>query len=334
MDESRFNEIIDFAVAREEEAIAFYQTLQAMSKFENQGQVLHESSRPSEADKDLQKILDNLADAIRELQDISKKYGESPHVVGIGTPGSVDIERGFLLGSTPNFRQWKNIHIAEEIAKHVNLPVFVDNDANMMALGESTYGAGKQYKNIICLTVGTGIGGGIIIDGQLYRGAWFAGSELGHSTIVIDGIQCNCGGNGCLEQYASATAIVRQFVAYTRDVQQELNENHKDVRYIFDLYRQGDERARRAIDEAIYYLGRGIASIINIFNPEIIIIGGGVAESGAIYIDKVGKVASKYAMKISQQGVKIVSASLGNNAGYLGAVAFAFERFKKATIKA
>jgi glucokinase len=295
------------------------------------GQVLHESSRPSEAEKDLQIILDNLADAIREMQDISTKFGEPPDLVGIGTPGSVDIDRGHLLGSTPNFKSWKNVAISEELEKRVNIPVFVDNDANVMAIGESKFGAGKNYKDIICITVGTGIGGGIILDGEMYRGTCYCGAELGHTTILVDGIQCKCGNNGCLEQYASATAIIRQYEAYAKDAQIKLDGKQKDVRYIFDLYRNADPVAKRAIDEAIYYLGRGIASFINIFNPQIVIIGGGVAEAGEIYIGQVRKIALQYAMEMSRQGVEIIAASLGNDAGYLGAIAFAHDQLRKRT---
>jgi glucokinase len=294
-----------------------------------EGQVLHESSRPSDADKDLQKILDNLADAIRELQEISKKYGESPHVVGIGTPGSVDIENGRLLGSTPNFKFWRDVEITKEIEQRVNIPVFVDNDANVMAIGEAKFGAGKNNKDIICITVGTGIGGAIILGGEMYRGTRYCGAELGHSTIVVDGIQCKCGNYGCLEQYASAPAIVRQYEAYAMDAQMKLEGKQKDVRHIFDLYREADPLAKRAIDEAIYYLGRGIASFINIFNPQIVIIGGGVAEAGEIYIERVRETAFQYAMEMSRQGVEIVAASLGNDAGYLGATAFAHDQFEK-----
>jgi glucokinase len=290
------------------------------------GDIITQGKRPSYAQDNPEKILKNMVEAIIEMKVYAERSGLTPRVVGLGSPGSIDIDRGFLHGSTPNFRFWKNVAIAEELKQRIKLPVFVDNDANMMAFGEFRFGAGRKYRNIICLTIGTGIGGGIFINGQLYRGAACAGSELGHSTVVIDGIACNCGGNGCLEQYASATAIVRQYEAYARDSQIKLNDRHKDVQFLFELYREKDTHARRAIDEAIYYLGRGVASFINIFNPEIIIIGGGVAESGSFYIDKVRQIASKFAMESSLKDVKLVAASLGNTAGYLGAVAYAFER--------
>ncbi len=147
------------------------------------GKILQDGNRPSYSQSDKKSILNQIITAIHEMQKHAQNEGVSAEVVGIGTPGNVDIETGVLMGSTPNFRDWRDVNISEEVQSQVNLPVFVDNDANVMALGEARFGTGRGYKNLICITIGTGIGGGIMIDGSIYRGVACAGAELGHSII-------------------------------------------------------------------------------------------------------------------------------------------------------
>jgi glucokinase len=285
------------------------------------GAILKESQRSSRADEKIDIILDNIAGAINEMKTYAQQNNWDLKSVGLGTPGCVDVQRGFLKGATPNFKYWRDVPITDRLRNHVQVPVFVDNDANVMALGESKFGAGIGTDNAICLTIGTGIGGGIIIDGKIYRGHYYAGGELGHMSIVHDGRKCNCGNRGCLEQYASASAIIRYYKDYSGSKEKELN-----VKVIFDRFHAGDENAKKAIDEAIYYLGRGIANFINIFNPSVVILGGGVAEAGARYIEKVKQITFQYAMKRPAENVRILAAKLGNKAGFLGAASYAFER--------
>jgi glucokinase len=289
------------------------------------GQIYKESQRPSNAQSESKIILHHLKDAILEMKDYAFNLGYSVNAIGLGSPGCVDINKGLLMGSTPNFRYWKDIAIAQELSAVTNLPVFVDNDANLMALGETKFGAGVGAKQVICITVGTGIGGGIIIDGKLYRGFTFAGAELGHMSIVADGLPCNCGGKGCLEQYASASAIIRFFKQYGLQDKLKMDKERLDVKHIFELFKKGDKTAARAIEECTHYLGIGLANFINIFNPELIIIGGGVAEAGDIFIDMVNRSAFQYAMAKAKENVRIVPAKLGNKAGFLGAAIYAFE---------
>jgi len=293
----------------------------------NSGEIIKEDHRPSQAHVEIAKILDNLGDAINQMKEFARLNGYDPIAVGMGTPGSVEIERGYLMGSTPNFRYWRDVYVADELRERVDLPVFVDNDANLMALGEAKFGSGVGYQNIICVTIGTGVGGGIIINGELYRGAYCAGAELGHSTIVANGLTCNCGGDGCLEVYASATAMIRNYKNLCIEKNVILDRKTIDVKYIFERYKKNnDQLAMISIEQCAYYLGRGLASFINIFNPNIIIIGGGVAEAGDIYINKVKETTLHYAMDTPREKVKIVAASLGNKAGFLGALAYAFSR--------
>ena len=295
----------------------------------NRGEILKEGKRPSHATEEPEIIIREISQAILELVSYAKTAGLKPSVIGMGTPGAVDIETGILKGSTPNFKYWRNVPIKNKLENKVKLPVFVDNDANMMAMGEAKYGAGIGHQNMICLTIGTGIGGGVIINGELFRGSHYSGAELGHTTIKYDGLKCRCGGKGCLERYASASAMIelydKKLVTHSSSEKKEII----DVEYIFEQMRSGNPTAIEVIEQSTYFLGRGIASFINIFNPTIIIIGGGVAEAGEIYLKKVEEVAFKYAMDSTKENVKIVGAKLGNKAGCLGAMSFAFDQMTR-----
>jgi len=296
------------------------------------GRILKEGIRPSYAQSDVRSILENLAAAAEEMKSFAESEGLKAEVVGIGTPGNVNIETGVLMGSTPNFRAWRDVGISDEMQKLTGLPVYADNDGNLMALAEAKLGAGKGCRNLICITVGTGIGGGIILNGSLYRGSACAGAELGHAVINTEGIRCNCGSTGCLEMYASATAMIRRFTGYCLRDGISPEKKEPDAAYLFDLYKKGDRQAKQAIDESMYFLGRGLASFINIFNPEMIIIGGGVAEAGDMFLNGIRKITFQYAMEKPAENVRIERALLGNRAGFLGAMTFAFGEMDKTVV--
>lgn len=298
------------------------------------GRVLKEGVKPSHAQADIRSILENLSAAADEMKSFAENEGLQAEVVGIGTPGNVNIETGMLMGSTPNFLAWRDVSISEEMQKRTSLPVFADNDGNLMALGEAKLGAGRGCKNLICITVGTGIGGGIVLNGSLYRGSAYAGAELGHAVIDTEGIKCNCGSRGCLEMYASATAMIRRYTEYCQRDKVKQENKQPDAAYLFDIYEKGNDQAKQAIDESIYFLGRGLASFINIFNPEMIIIGGGVAEAGDLFINGIRKITFQYAMEKPAENVRIERALLGNRAGYLGAMTFAFGEMDRTVVPA
>lgn len=287
------------------------------------GEILKWGKRPSRATENDNIILDEIAMAIHQMVDYAKSIRKKISAIGMGTPGSVDILTGFLQGSTPNFRHWHQVPIKWELEKRVGYPVFVDNDANLMALGESEFGAGVGHHDIICLTIGTGIGGGIILNDELFRGSSFAGAELGHTTIKYNGVRCRCGGQGCLEKYASASAMIEQYFKKAGQKGKSIDKDEINVKYIFEQMEAGDELALQVIDQSTYFLGRGLANFMNIFNPSIIIIGGGVSEAGKAYLKKIREVAFTYAMDCAKENVKIVRAKLGNKAGYMGAIRFA-----------
>jgi len=283
------------------------------------GELLEQFTAPTPAEASRERILSYLTELIRRTQDIARKKKIDISAVGMGTPGSVDVRRGYLMGGTPNFVNWKDVDIRPALESVVHLPVFVDNDANLMAYGEFLFGAGKAKQNAVCVTLGTGIGGGIIIEGEIYRGSFFAGAEIGHMCIEYQGRPCKCGGNGCWETYASATAMVQ-------DYNLACPENPvSDTRQIFDRYHSGDETAVKIVQQVIVYLGAGLASLINIFNPEIIILGGGVSQAGEWFIKKISRAAFRRAMAVSRKHVEIRAAQLGNRAGMLGAAAFALK---------
>jgi len=291
-----------------------------------EGEILKRGSRPSHAKEKYPVILNELTLAIHELIDFARSEGIKVLAIGMGTPGAVDVRSGYLNGSTPNFKYWQNVPIKDELEKRVDLPVFVDNDANVMALGEARFGAGIGYDDVICLTIGTGIGGGIILNGNLFRGSNFAGSELGHTTIKYNGLKCQCGGQGCLEKYASASAMIDQFYKKSKRIKSSIKKDDINVKFIFEQMKSGNSLAAEVVNDSTYYLGRGLANFINIFNPSIIIIGGGVAEAGKVYLRKIEKTAFTFAIECASENVKIVGAKLGNKAGYMGALSFALDQ--------
>lgn len=284
------------------------------------GEILHESQCPTQADQPAEVILNDLLTAAREAIDIAQKNGTPISAIGMGTPGSVNVESGTLMGNTPNFKLWKNVKIKPWLESRLNLPVWIDNDANMMAFGEARYGAGDGASNVACITLGTGIGGGIVIDNKLFRGSNYAGSELGHMSIRYDGVRCRCGGIGCWEMYASATAMIENYNRL------KPNEEIESTITIFQRYNAGEPEATRVIDEEIQIVSIGVANMLNIFNPQVIIIGGGVSEAGDWFVEAIAEKALPLAMASATANVRIVRARLGNKAGLLGAAAFALSR--------
>ncbi len=289
------------------------------------GQIVREFHRPSQAGQPIETILQNLLDASREALAFAHQQNLTIQAIGLGTPGSVDVERGYLKGNTPNFAFWRDVEIKTELEKALSLPVWVDNDANVMAYGETRYGAGKGFSNAVCVTLGTGIGGGIIIGNKLFRGSNYSGAEIGHMSIKFDGLKCRCGGIGCWELYASATAMI----AYYNELNpQELASSTVEI---FEAYHRGETTAREVVEREIRLAAVGVVNLINVFNPQVIIIGGGVSEAGNWFIQRIREEALPHAMKPAVEELQIVRAQLGNKAGWLGAAAFALDMNGKQT---
>jgi glucokinase len=283
------------------------------------GDIIEQASVKSPADSPNKVILNKLLEVIKRALDSAKNRGITISAIGVGTPGSVDVKKGYLKGGTPNFKFWREVGIIDFFKDKLILPVFVDNDANLMAYGEYIFGAGKGKRNIVCITLGTGIGGGIVINGEIFRGSFYAGAELGHMTIYYNGRDCNCGGKGCWERYGSASAMVQDYNVAN-------SENPvKNTVEIFERLNSGEKISEKIVNDTIVYISAGIANIIHIFNPEMIIIGGGLSEAGDEFIKKIEATTRQRAMINSAKDVLIRAASLGNRAGLLGAAAFALQ---------
>lgn len=244
---------------------------------------------------------------------------------GIGTPGSVDPENGIIIYA--NNLNFYNVDIVGLMKERTGKKFCIENDANAAAYGEFIAGAGKGTKNFVAITLGTGVGGGVIIDGKIYSGCNHAGAELGHTVISMDGECCTCGRNGCWEAYASATALVRQtkqaMLRYSDSIMWQLSDgNIQKVNGLtaFDAMRKGDKAGTMVVDKYIYYIGVGVANIINTFQPEILCIGGGISKEGATLTDPISAFVDgeDYARSLEKRAV-IKTATLGNDAGIIGA---------------
>ncbi len=263
-------------------------------------------------------ILETIRQAIELTIENATSIGVSVSGIGIGSPGLCCD--GIVVGGADNLNGWADVHLTEIFSKAFNLPVLIDNDANVMGLGEAVFGAARDCTDVIFLTVGTGIGGAIIADGKLYGGYKNRGTELGHLTIDHKGIACNCGGRGCLEAYASTVALLRQYAEATG-----LNETEIDGFFLVQKFREGEEAAIKCMEEHTDYLGHGIAGFINTFAPQKVVIGGGISEAGQFYIDMIKKSAMSYAMPDCASNTDVVGATLGNRAGCLGAASLIFK---------
>ena len=246
--------------------------------------------------------------------------------IGIGIPGVIDTQTGYV--SYSNNLQWYDLPIKEMMEKATGLQVRIINDANAATYGEAKFGAGKKYKNLLMITLGTGVGGGIIIDGKIYEGNHGKGAELGHNVIVIDGEQCTCGRKGCLEAYASATALIRDTKRMMEKHKDSLMWEDKNVggRTAFNYAKKGDKYAQEVVDNYVKYLGEGLLNFFNTFRPEAVLLSGGIANERENLTSRLEKYVSerKYGFE-STPKVDILIAELGYDAGKIGAAALFFE---------
>jgi glucokinase len=289
------------------------------------GKIIKKKSRPSQADQSQNKIFENMFIAIEELKAEAEKRKDTILSIGIGSPGSINFETGQLNGKTPNLPNWANAPIKKTLEDKFNIPTWADNDANVMALAEARIGAGKRFKNILCLTIGTGIGGGILINNQVLRGEHFSAAEVGHIIVEYNGKRCNCGNKGCLEAYTTAPAMVRRYKEKLQRLGVAYNMYDLNTEFIFQKAVRNEGLALETIVETCGYLGAGIASISNIIDPEVVIIGGGVSEAGATFIKQIEESVKQYSIKSIMQNLKVVKAKMGNDAGIVGAILLAAE---------
>ena len=294
-----------------------------------EGKVLDVFSLPVEKGEKQDVTINKLIEAINKY--IKEQGFNKEEIVGIGcgVPGVMDTKAGVITYS--NNLQWYDLPIVEMIEKGTGLKVKITNDANAAALGEARFGAGKKYKNIIMVTLGTGVGGGIIIDGKLFEGNLGKGAEIGHSVIVVDGEQCSCGRKGCLEAYASATALIRD----TKRAMEQHKESKcweiaerlgkVDARVAFEAERVGDEVGHQLVENYVKYLGEGCLNYFNIFRPEALILSGGIANEGEYLLSRLRKYFEdrNYGFQGTPK-VDLLVSELGYDSGKIGAGALFF----------
>lgn len=295
------------------------------------GNVLHKTTIVTKGEYNAQYTISNDIHAlIVKLLDEAGIAESEIAAVGIGQAGSIDSERGVI--NYWNNIPMKNVHVTQELKAWHKMPVFIDNDANVAALGECVFGAAKGMKNMLLVTLGTGVGSGIIINGQIYRGEYGAGAEAGHMRIVMDGEPCTCGGRGCWEAYASVSALIRQTKAamakHPESLMCSIAKEMGEVNGItsFKAARAGDKAALEVVDKYIRYVAEGLISLQNIFRPQMFLIGGGISKEGEFLTAPLEELVQEGMFdKETGDPVKIRPAALHNDAGILGAAALAIK---------
>jgi len=286
------------------------------------GDLLRTHEGPTQADEGADAVLSNIATYVKELVPPGTPEWDAIAGVGIGVAGFLNIPAG-IIDFSANL-PFRDVPIKQIIEGKLDKPVKINNDANVAALGEAWGGAGKNVSNCVCYTLGTGVGGGIILQDRLIEGSAGMAGELGHLAIVADleAIQCGCGKMGCLETVSSATGIIRMAKdAVTRGDKTSLAiiEGEITAKDVFDAAKGGDEVSQRIVSRAAFYLGKSMAMVAVIVNPQRFIVGGGVSKAGEYLFAQIREVFNKLAPDNARKGVEIVAAELGNNAGVVGA---------------
>lgn len=293
---------------------------------DEEGNILVQESCPTVRDEDGDRITKDMAALCLRVLEKGGVRPEDLEYAGIASPGTNDSERGVIVyACTLPFLHYP---IAEKLSALTGIKkIYIDNDANAAAKGEATFGAAKGYKDSVFLTIGTGVGGGIIVDGKILSGFNFAGAELGHTVIIHNGKPCTCGRKGCLECYASATALMEQ----TREKMEQRKDSlmwklcdgkieNVDGRTAFDANRAGDEAAKEVVDTYIGYLACGVTNFINVFQPEVFSIGGGISNEKDALLEPLKKIVEvEQYSRNSDKKTMIKIAELGNRAGIIGA---------------
>lgn len=286
------------------------------------GEIIKKSSRPTLSSRPFEEIVKDMADLCKEVTESAGYSINDVKGIGIGSPGAIDHAKGEIIYS--NNIPWNHVYLRDEMQKYFDIPVNIENDANAAAYGEYAIN-GKGSKCFIFVTLGTGVGGGIVINNEIYRGFNGIGGELGHFTLVHDGVKCTCGKLGCWESYASVTGLIRQTAkAIEKNPECQMAkdaaaEDHISGRTAFNAAKAGDSVAQAVVDAYIRYVADGIVSIINIFQPDMLVIGGGISKEGDYLLNPIKKYVAEntYCKDIAQTEISI--ATLYNDAGIIGA---------------
>ncbi|MFJ7978036.1 ROK family glucokinase [Peribacillus sp. NPDC096379] len=304
-----------------------------MAFINQNGEMIHKWEIPTNKSEKAQHIPTDIAKSVDQILDELGQRKSKLIGIGIGAPGPVNLRKGSIdvavnLG-------WENFHLKDRLEMETSLPVIVDNDANVAAIGEMWKGAGEGAKELLFVTLGTGVGGGIIANGEVIHGVNGAGGEIGHITSIVEGgVLCNCGKTGCLETVASATGIVRLTIEELSSTHipsklRDFYNEHQTLssKLVFNAANEGDELAKRVIDYVAFHLGLALANVANGLNPEKIVIGGGVSKAGEALLAPLKEQFTRFAFPRVAQGVELAIATLGNDAGVLGSAWLAKKRF-------
>lgn len=294
------------------------------------GGIMSQSKTATRADKSASEVIDRIVRCIRKTIGLAGLETSQIRAIGIGAPGPLDPETGVVIFA-PNLG-WSNVPLKSELEARTGISTFVDNDVNLCALGESAFGVGQGVKSVVGIFVGTGIGGGIILDGKLFHGASKTAGEVGHIIVKSSGPRCGCGNLGCLEAVASRTAITRQLRKAIlkhgkASILLKLNGGNLDLirsSTLAKAVRRGDKLTTKVMHRTERYLGIGVASIVNFLNPEMIVLGGGVIEAmGDDFLAGIRCVTENHVLPSTMNGVQIVGAKLGDDAGVIGGAVLA-----------
>lgn len=294
---------------------------------DEKGGIIYKDSVPTMREREYPDIIKDMALLCEKIIDNAGVSINDVKSIGIGAPGTPDNKNGILVYA--NNLKFSNVPMRAEMQKHIKLPVFIENDANCAALAESVAGAAKDAENSITITLGTGIGGGMVIGGKVYSGFNSAAAEVGHMTIISEGELCTCGRKGCWEAYGSAEGLIQQSKIAAKDNPDSLlnkltdkDLNNMNAKIPFDAAKQGDETAKKVVAQYIKYVAEGITNLINIFTPEVLVIGGGISKEGDYLLKPLNEHISRdvYAKEVPQTQIRI--AKMGNDAGIIGSAMF------------
>jgi glucokinase len=274
-------------------------------------------------------VLNNIINLIDYIIKESNVQLTNIEAIGVGSPGPLDVEKGVIIKS-PNL-PFNNFDILTPIQTKFNVPSYLQNDANVAVIGEYLFGQGREYKNVIYITVSTGIGAGAIIDGKIYNGSTYNSLEFGHTVVDLNGPICGCGNRGCIEAIASGTGIARLAMQKVNNCENTSLKKYEKItaKEVFFEAEQGDRLAKDIVDNSLTYLGVSIANLITLFDPQIVIIGGGVAKTGDYFFNKIRSIVKEKGFYPSKEFCKIVPSTLDGNSGVIGAIALAIIEYNK-----
>src|SRR6056297_1894460 len=296
---------------------------------DSEGNIINKAQNPTEADKGEEVIIANIKDSINRVIKNSKISKDKVRRIGVGSPGPLDLNNGIIIENSN--LAWTNVPIVQILEDDTGIDVILENDANAAALGEKHFGAGREADNIVYITISTGIGGGIIINKKIFHGGKGNAGEVGHMTLIPDSnYQCGCGNYGCFEAVASGTAIARRGREVLNKERESLIKDYSnnepdniDAPLIASAARAGDEQAIEIFKLTGRLLGIGISNVVNLFDPEIIVLGGGVMNAKGLFITELKASLQKRALEANLQDLKVKEVGLGKNTGVMGAIAVA-----------